>query len=130
MRIKAWSSAVCSSDLLVIVETGHRAAIKAEGPGRQHEIGPLQASVTESSGLRERSVAGEPVPGIRVVREQLGQVIEELQVMGDDRDDRRRHGLVEIAGAERRLQPGLRSEERRVGKECVSTCRSRWSPYH
>src|SRR3546814_13905199 len=25
---------------------------------------------------------------------------------------------------------GLRSEERRVGKECVSTCRSRWSPYH
>src|SRR3546814_13595390 len=30
------------------------------------------------------------------------------------------------------LDPGqvmLRSEERRVGKECVSTCRSRWSPY-
>src|SRR3546814_1141281 len=27
--------------------------------------------------------------------------------------------------------PGaIRSEERRVGKECVSTCRSRWSPYH
>src|SRR3546814_10537866 len=24
----------------------------------------------------------------------------------------------------------FRSEERRVGKECVSTCRSRWSPYH
>src|SRR3546814_12944984 len=36
-----------------------------------------------------------------------------------------------------RLQAGeeeqevvARSEERRVGKECVSTCRSRWSPYH
>src|SRR3546814_12896248 len=27
-------------------------------------------------------------------------------------------------------QHGVRSEERRVGKECVSTCRSRWSPYH
>src|SRR3546814_16585566 len=26
--------------------------------------------------------------------------------------------------------PEKRSEERRVGKECVSTCRSRWSPYH
>src|SRR3546814_4956175 len=27
--------------------------------------------------------------------------------------------------------PGIfRSEERRVGKACVSTCRSRWSPYH
>src|SRR3546814_8750571 len=31
-----------------------------------------------------------------------------------------------------RRRPGRRSrsEERRVGKECVSTCRSRWSPYH
>src|SRR3546814_20927634 len=29
------------------------------------------------------------------------------------------------------IAPGLvRSEERRVGKECVSTCRSRWSPVH
>src|SRR3546814_1359054 len=29
------------------------------------------------------------------------------------------------------VRPGDdRSEERRVGKECVSTCRSRWSPYH
>src|SRR3546814_3055616 len=28
------------------------------------------------------------------------------------------------------LFPETRSEERRVGKECVSTCRSRWSPYH
>src|SRR3546814_503190 len=27
-------------------------------------------------------------------------------------------------------QIDIRSEERRVGKECVSTCRSRWSPYH
>src|SRR3546814_19615417 len=26
--------------------------------------------------------------------------------------------------------PMQRSEKRRVGKECVSTCRSRWSPYH
>src|SRR3546814_2823290 len=29
-----------------------------------------------------------------------------------------------------RLDRFRRSEERRVGKECVSTCRSRWSPYH
>src|SRR3546814_13060728 len=28
------------------------------------------------------------------------------------------------------LWKGFRSEERRVGKECVSTCRSRWWPYH
>src|SRR3546814_5033279 len=33
--------------------------------------------------------------------------------------------------AVRNSDPGARrSEERRVGKECVSTCRSRWSPYH
>src|SRR3546814_5775412 len=31
---------------------------------------------------------------------------------------------ADLAGEKRR------SEERRVGKECVSTCRSRWSPYH
>src|SRR3546814_1125919 len=30
----------------------------------------------------------------------------------------------------RRSKRERRSEERRVGKECVSTCRSRWSPYH
>src|SRR3546814_15611149 len=29
-----------------------------------------------------------------------------------------------------RMIAAQRSEERRVGKECVSTCRSRWSPYH
>src|SRR3546814_1004890 len=29
-----------------------------------------------------------------------------------------------------RMLANLRSEERRVGKECVSTCRSRWSPFH
>src|SRR3546814_17480329 len=28
------------------------------------------------------------------------------------------------------IAPTIRSEERRVGKECVSPCRSRWSPYH
>src|SRR3546814_13552291 len=32
--------------------------------------------------------------------------------------------------AERVRKTGNRSEERRVGKECVSTCRSRWWPYH
>src|SRR3546814_12091478 len=37
-----------------------------------------------------------------------------------------------VAAYKRTLQNKqfLRSEERRVGKECVSTCRSRWSPYH
>src|SRR3546814_18046836 len=37
-------------------------------------------------------------------------------------------GLTIAASVERR--DGRRSEERRVGKECVGTCRSRWSPYN
>src|SRR3546814_19735558 len=36
------------------------------------------------------------------------------------------HDLDEVAA----FVAVLRSEERRVGKECVRTCRSRWSPYH
>src|SRR3546814_3987212 len=41
-------------------------------------------------------------------------------------------GLVPKSCAPHDAQKGPRprSEERRVGKECVSTCRSRWSPYH
>src|SRR3546814_18951346 len=35
-----------------------------------------------------------------------------------------------VALANKMLYEMGRSEERRVGKECVSTCRSRWSPYH
>src|SRR3546814_1389886 len=45
----------------------------------------------------------------------------------------RRHHPAAAAGADRllpHLLRALRSEERRVGKECVSTCRSRWLPYH
>src|SRR3546814_20725613 len=61
---------------------------------------------------------------------------------------RRAHGqrlLDDVGGRAKEVVPGEmavdvvdrleaievdRSEERRVGKECVSTCRSRWSPYH
>src|SRR3546814_7079070 len=35
-----------------------------------------------------------------------------------------------ILAPEEGVEVNLRLEERRVGKECVSTCRSRWSPYH
>src|SRR3546814_3549935 len=50
------------------------------------------------------------------------------------------HRILEIGPARRQVGAARgtegaafgfpRSEERRVGKECVSTCRSRWSPYH
>src|SRR3546814_9806694 len=38
--------------------------------------------------------------------------------------------IVEKSAHRRNDRAVERSEERRVGKECVSTCRSRWSPYH
>src|SRR3546814_19412818 len=47
--------------------------------------------------------------------------------------DRRTNALAVTSEGEAQLRtakPGVRSEERRVGKECVRTCRSRWSPYH
>src|SRR3546814_9971520 len=44
---------------------------------------------------------------------------------------RRPADLIGMRGAESTVAPVMRrSEERRVGKECVRTCRSRWSPYH
>src|SRR3546814_4556008 len=39
-------------------------------------------------------------------------------------------GRLVIVDHSHKRGSGARSEERSVGKECVSTCRSRWSPYH
>src|SRR3546814_13191604 len=48
------------------------------------------------------------------------------------RDERLHRQPVRWRGGDQAqfAQPAHRSAERRVGKECVSTCRSRWSPYH
>src|SRR3546814_9764810 len=57
-------------------------------------------------------------------------------VVGDRRGHGRLVGVTNLAeGVAQQLRQLVgellqRSEERRVGKECVSTCRSRWSPYH
>src|SRR3546814_20467069 len=54
------------------------------------------------------------------------------QLMQAMRDAIRQERFARFAADFRRdyLGKGDRSEERRVGKECVSTCRSRWSPDH
>src|SRR3546814_13176752 len=44
--------------------------------------------------------------------------------------DQCRFIMVDPKMLELSVYDGIRSEERRVGKECVSTCRSRWSPFH
>src|SRR3546814_3460770 len=61
---------------------------------------------------------GTPHPRVAFARPRKGTTV----VMGDGhRLERAIDNVIDNA---------IRSEERRVGKECVSTCRSRWSPYH
>src|SRR3546814_20128168 len=83
----------------------------------------------------------EALPGARAA---LGPDQQDHEAEHDQRDLRRPAGIahpqpdVEHAGGQRSHRKEVdgaevveaRSEERRVGKECVSTCRSRWSPYH
>src|SRR3546814_7430523 len=60
-----------------------------------------------------------------------GDVILEIDLgLAARRAVERRLGDVEIALLDDLGHLPERSEERRVGKECVRTCRSRWSPYH
>src|SRR3546814_13452616 len=79
-----------------------------------------------------RSVRTLATQGPAVPREFVQETVERP---GDPFGERRTF-LVQAGGDTRdRKQAGYarhseRSEERRVGKECVSTCRSRWSPYH
>src|SRR3546814_21119745 len=59
----------------------------------------------------------------------VGPLQSGVQIYCDCPPSHRLAGSVNTsANAHRRIT--YRSEERRVGKECVSTCRSRWSPYH
>src|SRR3546814_1810553 len=51
----------------------------------------------------------------------------------DRPDEEAMQERIDLIQSSAQLASGIistRSEERRVGKECVSTCRSRWSPYH
>src|SRR3546814_5773968 len=100
MRISDWSSDVCSSDL-----------------GLQQQRHP---------GLPEEGVAKPTAPE----RDNpLGLADDESDTAADKRAMDRLRGLNAVARAHA-MNEGARSEERRVGKECVSTCGSRWSPYH
>src|SRR3546814_13395467 len=66
----------------------------------------------------------------RVVLQQLAADIQR-QVFGiDDAAQEAQVGRQQLRAVLRDEDSLHRSEERRVGKECVSTCRSRWSPYH
>src|SRR3546814_18919862 len=70
-----------------------------------------------------------PVPWARAIDdigfhpENWGERVFRVRALGGEQWLIRRSGAPELA-------LWVRSEERRVGKECVSTCRSRWSRYH
>src|SRR3546814_14282061 len=98
--------------------------MSAAADGRQD----LGAAVRDEVRIDLASPAGagnlleERGEALQVVRRVEAQVSREAALRLGQRLQNR------IAAARRRRAD--RSEERRVGKECVSTCRSRWSPYH
>src|SRR3546814_2410989 len=61
---------------------------------------------------------------------QLQRLALEFDEFGFRQEDAAEHYLAVVAVAETVVPARARSEERRVGNECVSTCRSRWSPYN
>src|SRR3546814_18541090 len=109
MRISDWSSDVCSSDLFDRSLSRHRPAL-------------LGYVVRNWCVIAQELSTGPPVRGVdrRALVEFAGRIEAEEPAVGA--------GLELIAGT--RVIDRHRSEERRVGKECVSTCRSRWSPSH
>src|SRR3546814_16136250 len=121
MRISDWSSDVCSSDLqlhsaLDAAEGSSVQAIVLEGNGKNFSAG------FDFTGIAEESLAQTCWRFVRI--QQL------LQRLGTSRvlTVALAHGRNFGAGVD--LIAACRSEERRVGKECFSTYRSRWSPYH
>src|SRR3546814_21188110 len=105
MRISDWSSDVCSSDLdpklaAQAAKLGKTLAEVAKGNRIGHA---LENMMQLAMGAGEESVEGN-IAG-RNGKSLLSKVTDLKSFIS-------------------------RSEERRVGKECVSTCRSRWSPYH
>src|SRR3546814_14778036 len=109
MRISDWSSDVCSSDLIERLVGRRRRIGAACRPRRDHRRVLVQEVV-------HREVKFELLARHFDVEGQRGVEIEGARDMI----------VIDRAVGDRRR----RSEERRVGKECVSTCRSRWSPYH
>src|SRR3546814_16701179 len=106
MRISDWSSDVCSSDLRCSVF--HVADLQAASVWHEGEIGSQALLNVNLNSCFWRLILN------------------------------RQADLEDLASFDATLYQNLkwlsqndgRSEERRVGKECVSTCRSRWSQYH
>src|SRR3546814_11315054 len=111
MRISDWSSDVCSSDLRIPGD----AAVNAARLGTAAERRNIGAR--PDRGVDAGAVLGDGIAGDGDGRAGFLQRLLLLECLPRLRRAFRHHGR-------------FRSEERRGGKECVSTGRSRWSRYH
>src|SRR3546814_15286171 len=104
MRISDWSSDVCSSDLIQYHQDDKLLLVAYDLPCPDTLPTLKSVKFIKSTGeMKESHIS--------------------------DREKRANFEAVAYQVCLRTIHE-LRSEERRVGKECVSTCRSRWSPYH
>src|SRR3546814_7160982 len=140
MRISDWSSDVCSSDLVefrLVEQVDHVGALVEAGQQRGRDG---VAAVREDGMLGRRALAvhqghqpGETATSVHVL-----DAVDVVDVQQAElhwlRGGRRQETENDKRGREQTCYPASdhsgsphKSEERRVGKECVSTCRSRWS---
>src|SRR3546814_18834300 len=105
MRISDWSSDVCSSDL--------------------DDVDPVPRRL--AAAVRLRALYLDSGADLAVCQDRPGAVLLPLGPRDLPALSLRPAHAPRLEGVPAVL---ARSEERRVGKECVSTCRSRWSPYH
>src|SRR3546814_17826103 len=124
MRISDWSSDVCSSDLTAAISSNFvtnggsgAQTISLRGLGAERTLVLLNGRRAGPAGTRGAVSAFD----LNVLPQQIMQRVDILKdgassIYGSDAVA----GVVNL----------IRSEERRVGKECVSTCRFRWSQYH
>src|SRR3546814_8026997 len=117
MRISDWSSDVCSSDL---VPHGWEAGLLFDETTATLFCGDLLTQLGGGAALTgddivDKAIAAEEAFQASALTPATAPTIRRLAAL-------RPRTLAVMHGG--------RSEERRVGKEWVSTCRSRWSPYH
>src|SRR3546814_16986479 len=123
MRISDWSSDVCSSDL---GEDGRDELAELEERTKSTKLSKeaSEKALGELKKLRSMSPMSAEAP---VVRNYLDWIlsIPWKKRSKIKRDIKQAQEIIDAAP----YGPEQRSEERRVGKECVGTCRSRWCPY-
>src|SRR3546814_11276914 len=100
MRISDWSSDVCSSDLDVVAGAVEDAVDAVDAVGGE----ALAQALDDGNAAGHRGLVADGAADALGQSGKRGAVVREQRL--------------------------VRSEERRGGKECVSTCRSRGSPYH